>query len=85
MQAETEPNLQNVFDQALHGPSAFVPEDLPSEWTVGQHKYIRVLDREGALDAELLNFQATGVSVLDYGRRWGFWIFKTMAPQGEPS
>jgi hypothetical protein len=81
MQEETEPNLQNVFDQALHEQPAFAPEDLPSEWTVGQHRYVRVLDRVGALDAELLHFRELGVRVLDYGRRWGFWIFKTMAPQ----
>ena len=79
MQPETEPNLQNIFDQELQEP-AFSPAELPSEWTVGQHRYVRVLDREGALDAELMHFRDLGVKVLDYDRRWGFLIFKTSAP-----
>jgi hypothetical protein len=81
MQEGTEPNLQNVFDQSLRDRPAFAPGDLPSEWTVGQHKYIRVLAQEDTLDEKLTEFRELGVSVLDYDRRWGFWVFKTMAPQ----
>jgi len=82
---QTEASLTKVFEQALHDKPDFVPEDLPTEWTVGQHRYYRTPDREGALSAELMHFQDIGVKVLDYDRRWGFWIFKTMAPKDAAS
>ncbi len=78
------PLLNKVFEQALVEKPAFVPEDLPNEWTVGQHRYIRVPDVEGRLSKQLDEFREAGVRVLDYGRRWGSWIFKTMA-EGELS
>jgi hypothetical protein len=78
---DLEKTLSGTFEQALAEAPAFAPEDLPMDWEVGQHKYIRVLDQEGALDKKLLEFRELGVKVLDYGRRWGFWVFKTMAPQ----
>ncbi len=80
-----EAPLSQVFEQALVEQPAFVPEDLPNEWTVGQHRYVRIPDGEGELSKQLDAFRADGVSVLDYGRRWGSWIFKTMAPSERSS
>jgi hypothetical protein len=88
-----EPNLTAIFDQELAAPEAFVPEDLPTEWDVGQHRYFRVADehpefddenrltKESSLSKKLDEFREDGIVVLDYGRRWGSWIIKTMAPQ----
>lgn len=80
-QTETEPNLEAIFDETLAAQPAFVPQDLPMEWEVGQHRYIRFLEEDGdTLNKKLIEFRGLGVKVLDFDRRWGFWVFKTMAP-----
>lgn len=80
-QIETEQNLEAIFDETLHAQSQFTPQDLPMEWEVGQHRYIRVLEVDGdTLNKKLSEFRDLGVKVLDFDRRWGFWVFKTMAP-----
>jgi len=82
MQEGTEPNLQNIFDQSLRDEPAFVPEDLPSEWTVGQHRYIRVFEAtKDTLAEKLAEFRELGINVLDFDKRWRFLIFKTTAPK----
>lgn len=72
--------LTGTFEQSLSDRSSFEPQELPMEWDVGQHRYIRVNDGDGQLNRALLKFREDGVKVLDYDRRWGFWVFKTMAP-----
>ena len=74
-QPQTEQNLEASFDETLHERPSFTPQDLPMEWEVGQHRYIRVLETEGSLNAKLVEFRELGVKVLDYDRRWGFWVF----------
>lgn len=76
---EEEAPLSQVFEQALVEQPSFVPEDLPNDWTVGQHRYVRIPDGEGELSKQLDAFRADGVRVLDYDRRWGSWVFKVMA------
>lgn len=77
MEEQREVNLQNIFDRSL-----FVQEETPDNWTVGQHTYYRVLavGTKDALDKKLTEFRELGVKVLDFDKRGGFWIFKTMSP-----
>jgi hypothetical protein len=90
---QVQESLGSVFEHSLQEQQSFTPEDLPMEWDVGQHKYFRVLDvspkfdesgkltEQGSLHKKLQEFSELGVRVLDYGRRWGFWVIKTMVPQ----
>ena len=80
MNEDRELDLQTIFEQELQAP-AFSPEELPGDWTVGQHRYYRVVEEdENTLSKQLDKFREQGIRVLDFDRRWGFWIFKTRAP-----
>lgn len=72
--------LTRLFDEALAEQPEIVAEEAPSEWTVGQHRYFRVLAEKNTLEEKLVEFREAGVRVLDYDRVRGFWVFKTRAP-----
>jgi hypothetical protein len=73
--------LNAIFEQTLNDRPQFSLDDLPNEWDVVIHRYLRFIDDdETTLDKKLSEFRELGVKVLDWDRRWGFIVFKTMAP-----
>lgn len=73
--------LNQIFEQSLYDRPQFNIDDLPKEWDVGKHRYFRVIEeKDTTVDEKLAEFRELGVKVLDYDRRWGFVVFKTMAP-----
>ncbi len=72
--------LTRVFEESLAEGPDVAPEEAPSEWTVGQHRYFRVPAGKNTLEEKLLEFREAGVRVLDFDLARGFWTFKTRAP-----
>ena len=72
--------LNRIFEESLAEGGDVAPEEAPSEWTVGHHRYIRVLAEKNTLEEKLVEFRESGVRVLDFDRVRGFWVFKTRVP-----